>query len=411
MPTEVKMPQLGESTYEATIGKWLKKPGDEIERFEPLVELITDKVNVEMPSPIGGTLLKIVAAEGQTLPTGAVIALVETAQATAAEREAPAVTAPTDGERAPSGAEVPAVGLAEAAPRRGVGLRLSPLVSRLVDEHGIRPEELEQIEGTGAGGRITKNDLLKYLERRKAAPAAPKAPEVRPAAGDRLIALDAVRKAIADRMTRSKREIPHAYGIVEADVTELVRWYEANREPFLQQNSVRLTYTAFFVRAVVEAIKAFPAVNSQWSEQGIVQKAAMNIGVAVSLEDALVVPVIHNAEEKSVVGIARELDAVVRRAREGKLTLDDIQGGTFTITNPGVFGSILSMPIINHPQAAILATDAIVKKPVVRQDAIAIRAIMHLGLSFDHRVFDGAVAVRFLNKVKDCLEAVEPVTR
>lgn len=407
MPTEVRMPQLGESTYEATIGKWLKKPGDEIERFEPLVELITDKVNVEMPSPVGGQLLKIVAEEGQTLPTGAVIALVETAdgaEASARESPAPTEAAPTDGERAPVHAE--------GGPRRKGGLRLSPLVSRLVDEHDIRPEELEYLEGTGAGGRITKNDVLKYLQRRRAAPAptAPRPPEVRPAPGDRVIPLDAVRKAIADRLARSKREIPHAYGIVEADVTDLVRWYEANREAFQQKNGVRLTYTAFFVRAVVEALQAFPIVNSQWSEPGIVQKAAMNIGVAVSLEDALVVPVIHKAEEKSLVGIARDLDAVVRRAREGKLTLDDIQGGTFTITNPGVLGSILSMPIINYPQAAILATDAIVKRAVVRDDAIAIRAMMHLGLSFDHRVFDGAVAVRFLNKVKECLEVVKPVT-
>ncbi|MDR5683744.1 MAG: dihydrolipoamide acetyltransferase family protein [Armatimonadota bacterium] len=411
MPTEVKMPQLGESTYEATIGKWLKKPGDQIQRFEPLVELITDKVNVEMPSPVGGKLLEIVAEEGQTLPTGAVIALVETAE----PAQAPTAAAGTDGEEPQARQEVSAVGkAAEAAPRRAGGLRLSPLVSRLADEHGIHPEELARIEGTGAGGRITKNDVLRYLERRgaAAAPAAPpKPPEVRAASGDRVIPLDAVRRAIADRMARAKREIPHAYGVVEADVTELTRWYEANRDAFLAHNGVRLTYTALFVRAVVEGLKAFPIVNAQWSEQGIVQKGAMNIGVAVSFEDALVVPVIHHAEEKSLVGVARELDAIVRRTREGKLALDDVQGGTFTITNPGVFGSILSMPIINYPQAAILATDAIVKRPVVRDDAIAIRAIMHLGLSFDHRVFDGAVAVGFLNKVKECLEAVDPVTR
>jgi 2-oxoisovalerate dehydrogenase E2 component (dihydrolipoyl transacylase) len=403
MATDVRLPQLGESTYEATIGRWLKAPGDRVERFEPLVELITDKVNVEMPSPVAGRVVEIVAQEGQTLPVGAVIARVEE---DGAQAQPAAEAAAQPAEPAPPPAR-------EAAPERaGVG-RLSPLVSRLVEEHGITAEELRQIRGTGAGGRITKQDVMGYLERRKAA-SAPEAP--RPVVGptpaaEQKVPLSPLRRAIAERMSRAKREIPHAYGVVEADVTELVRWYTEHREAFERQHGVRLTYTAFFARAAVEALRAFPLVNAQWSEDGIVLKPHVNLGVAVSVEDGLVVPVIHRAEEKSLVGLARELEELARRAREGRLTLEDVQGGTFTLTNPGVFGSIWSMPIINYPQAAILATDAIVKRPVVRDDAIAIRSVMHLGLSFDHRVFDGAVAVRFLNHVKASLEAVDPVTR
>jgi pyruvate/2-oxoglutarate dehydrogenase complex dihydrolipoamide acyltransferase (E2) component len=406
MPVEVKLPQLGETTYEATVGRWLKQPGERVERFEPLVEIITDKVNVEMPSPESGTLLEILVPEGKTVSTGTTIALLETEKPAPERGAEPARPSPT-------AAAPPAEG-----PR---GLRLSPLVARLAREHGIPLAELERIPGSGAGGRITKQDLLRYIEQQKAAaPAAPppeapprEAPpvELRVAAGDQLITLDPIRRAIAERMSRSKREIPHAYGVVEADVTDLVRYYEANREAFERRHGVRLTYTAFFVRAAVEALRAYPIVNAQWTEEGILMKGSIHIGVAVAAPQGLVVPVIHHAEEKSLVGIARELDRLVSRAREGQLTLEDVQGGTFTVTNPGVFGSIWSMPIINHPQAAILATDAIVKRPVVREDAIAIRSVMHLGLAFDHRVFDGAVAVQFLNKVKECLEAVDPVTR
>ncbi|MDR7596796.1 MAG: dihydrolipoamide acetyltransferase family protein [Armatimonadota bacterium] len=391
MATDVRLPQLGESTYEATIGRWLKSPGDRVERFEPLVELITDKVNVEMPSPVAGRLVEIVAQEGQTLPVGSVIARVE--------EEAPAQAQP----------EAPARGEAPAA------ARLSPLVSRLVQEHGITPDELAQIRGTGTGGRITKQDVLSYVERRKqqaaAQPVPPPAAPAAPVAEERRVPLSPVRRTIAERLSRAKREVPHAYGVVEADVTDLVRWFDAHREAFQQQHGVRLTYTALFARAAVEALRAFPVVNAQWADDAIVFKPHVNLGIAVSVEDGLVVPVVHRAEEKSLVGLARELEDLTRRAREGKLTLEDVQGGTFTLTNPGVFGSVWSLPIVNYPQAAILATDAIVKRPVVRDDAIAIRSVMHLGLSFDHRVFDGAVAVQFLNHVKASLEAVDPVTR
>ncbi|MDR7416650.1 MAG: dihydrolipoamide acetyltransferase family protein [Armatimonadota bacterium] len=382
MPVEVKLPQLGETVYEATVGKWLKRPGDRVERFEPLVELITEKVNVEMPAPLGGRLVEILVPEGQTVPTGTPIALMETEQPPPAE--------------------------GRAVEERS--LRLSPLVARLAREHGISREELERIPGTGAGGRITKHDLLRYLEQR----GTPSPAETAPVQGereDRLVPLDPLRRTIAERLSRSVREIPHAYALVEADVTDLVRYYERNREDFERRYGVRLTYTAFFLRAAVEALRAYPVVNAQWTEEGILLRGRIHIGVAVSTERGLLVPVIRDADEKSLVGIVRELDRLVRRAREGQLSLEEVQGGTFTLTNPGVFGSVWSMPIIHHPQAAILATDAITKRPVVRGEGIAIRSVMHLGLAFDHRVFDGEVAVRFLNRVKECLEAVDPVTR
>ncbi|MDR7504668.1 MAG: dihydrolipoamide acetyltransferase family protein [Armatimonadota bacterium] len=216
--------------------------------------------------------------------------------------------------------------------------------------------------------------------------------------------LTPLRRSIAQRMAQSKRDIPHAYGVVEADVTSLVRWREAHKEAWRVREGVNITLTAFFVRAAVEALRAFPVVNAVWTEEGILLRKAINIGLGIAVEDGLIVAVIKQADQKSLVGVARDIDRLSRRARDGTLTLEDVQGATFTITNPGVFGSIWSMPIIVPGQAAILATDAVVKRPVVRDDAIAIRDIMHLGLSFDHRVFDGAVAVQFLNRIKAKLE-------
>jgi len=390
MPVEVKLPQLGESVYEGTIGRWLKRPGDRVEQYEPLVEVITDKVNVEMPSPWKGRLVQILVEEGRTVPAGTPIALMEVEEGAAQEAPAPEV------------GEEPS----PARPREEARVRLSPLVRRLAAEHGIPEEELARIPGTGEGGRVTKEDLLRYIEGRRPAPPAmePRAVEARPAEGDTLIRLSPIRRTIAERMAQSKREIPHAYGIVEVDMTEIVRWREAHKEEWLAREGVNITYTAFIVRAAAEALRAFPIVNSTWTEEGILLRRSIHIGVGVAIEEGLIVPVIKNAEEKSLLGIARELAELTRKAREGKLTLEEVQGGTFTITNPGVFGSLLSLPIIVPGQAAILAVDAIVKRPVVRGDAIAIRDMMHLGLSFDHRIFDGAVAVQFLNHIKAKLE-------
>ncbi len=408
MATAVQMPQLGESTYEGTIGKWLKQPGDKVDRFEPLVEIITDKVNVEMPSPFGGTLTKVLVTEGTTVAVGTPIALMETSDA-----------APSgDGEGTRAVAQPQKIETRVAAAATGTagtkeeGPRLSPVVRKLAEEHGLPLSEIAQIQGSGTGGRVTKEDVLKYVETRRAAPAAraaapaPARPAPAPAAGDQLIKLTPLRRSIAQRMAQSKREIPHAYGVIEVDMTTLVRWREAHKDQWRAREGVNITYTAFFVKAAVEALKAFPAVNASWSEEGIILRKAINLGLGIALEDGLIVAVIKQADQKSLVGIARDLEVLGKKARDGKLTLDDVQGGTFTITNPGVFGSIWSMPIILPGQAAILATDAIVKRPAVRGDAIVIRDIMHLGLSFDHRIFDGAVADRFLHRIREKLESV-----
>ncbi len=461
MPTEVKMPQLGESVHEGTIGRWLKRPGEAIAKYEPLVEVITDKVNVEMPSPVAGVLQKILIEEGQTVAAGTAIALIEEAASPKMAAASPPVAeagrgspgalpaaarpASPDGERAAAPARAPAAGRA-----RDQAGRLSPLVRRLVEEHHIAPEELEAIERSGTGGRITKDDVLRYLETRDRAvpsaapsgvgqdvrvrvpapaavpsppaaargpsPAAPAAAAAPPGAaapprapGDQLHPLSALRRTIAERMARSKREIPHAYGVVEVDLTTLVRHREAHKAAWQAREGVNVSITAFVVRAASRALKAFPVVNSTFAPEGVVYKQAINIGVGVAVPDGLIVPVIKDADQRSVVGLAREIEAVVGRARQGKLTLDDVSGGTFTLTNPGVFGSIFSMPIINYPQAAILSADAIVARPAVVGEGIAIRDIMHLGLAFDHRIFDGAVAMQFLNYIKQQLAEFAPV--
>jgi 2-oxoisovalerate dehydrogenase E2 component (dihydrolipoyl transacylase) len=416
MPVEVKLPQLGESIHEGTIARWLKKPGDRIEKYEPLAEITTDKVNVEMPSPIGGLLLELLVPEGETRPVGSPIALIEmlAAEGPAGSSEAPApeAAAASGGRAAAEPARAP-----EAAPpaKTAAAARLSPLVRRLAEEHQIPTSILETLPGTGAGGRVTKDDILRFAASRPAAATVAQPVEVvpqaalpgavaAPTAGDEVLKLSPVRRAIAQRMAQSKREIPHAYGVIEVDMHAVVSWREAHKDAW-RRDGLALTYTAFFIRAASEALRAFPIVNAAWSDEGIVLRKAINIGVGIAIDEGLVVPVIRGADQLSLAGVARVLDDLTRRARAGRLTLDDIQGGTFTLTNPGVFGSIWSMPIIVPGQAAILATDAIVKRAVVRDDAIAIRPVMHLGLSFDHRVFDGAVAVQVLNHMKGWFEA------
>lgn len=434
MPTEVKMPQLGESVHEGTIGKWLKQPGERVAKYEPLVEVITDKVNVEMPSPLAGVLGQILVHEGKTVAAGTPIALIEEAGGQAARSS---VSAPAAAAAVPSGTGVPAASgdgrtaaVGDAA--RGGGARLSPLVRRLAEEHHLRIEELETIQGTGTGGRVTKDDVLRYLESRgsatpAAAPgAAPGEPGVAggpfaaPAAsagrvgvprapGDQLQPLSVLRRAIADRMSRSAREIPHAYGAVEVDLTALVRHREAHKAAWRAREGVNITLTAFVVRAVTRALRAYPLVNATFTPEGILVKQAIHVGVGVAVTDGLIVPVIKDADRRSVVGIAREIESLAGRARQGKLAPDDIAGGTFTLTNAGVYGSIYSMPIINHPQAAILSTDAVVRRPAVVGEGIAIREIMNVGLGFDHRVFDGALALQFLAHVKRQLEEFAPM--
>jgi 2-oxoisovalerate dehydrogenase E2 component (dihydrolipoyl transacylase) len=389
MPVEVKLPQLGESTYEGTIGKWLKQPGDRVERFEPLVEIITDKVNVEMPSPHGGVLTKVLIPEGQTVAVGTPIAVMET---TEAPTEAGPVLPP-----APASVE----GSAPRAPVTTEGVRLSPVVRNLAAERGVSVEEVAQIPGTGAGGRVTKEDLLAYLQRRTTARAAPTSLH----AGDQLLKLSPLRRSVAQRMAQSKREIPHAYGVIEVDLSTLVREREAHKDAWRAREGVNITYTAFFLRAAVDAVKAFPIVNSSWTEDGILLRKAVNLGIGIALEDGLIVAVIKAADQENLAGLAKQVEMLSGKAREGKLALEDVQGGTLTLTNPGVFGSIWSMPIIVPGQAAIIATDAIVKRPVVRDGAVVIRDIMHMGLAFDHRIFDGAIADQFLHGMRQKLES------
>jgi 2-oxoisovalerate dehydrogenase E2 component (dihydrolipoyl transacylase) len=382
-----------------------------------------------MPSPFAGVLQKILVQEGQTVATGTVIALVEESAVTARGVEAgtrpvPVSTSPEPASHTParpaSGAARPAppvradgahAGAGAAAQPRDRTLRLSPLVRRLAEEHRLPLEELETIKGSGADGRITKDDVLRYLETRTAGsapPAAPPAAAPPRATGDELRPLSPLRRTIAERMARSAREIPHAFGVIEVDVTTLVRHREAHKVIWRNREGVNVSITAFVVRAASRALRAFPIVNSTFTPEGILYKQAIHFGVGVAIPDGLIVPVIKNADQRSVVGLAREIDALVTRARQGKLTLDDVSGGTFTLTNPGVFGSLFSMPVINHPQAAILATDAIVRRPVVVGEGIAIRDILHLGIAFDHRVFDGAVAMQFLTHIKRQLEEFTP---
>jgi 2-oxoisovalerate dehydrogenase E2 component (dihydrolipoyl transacylase) len=466
MATEIKMPQLGESVHEGTLGRWLKQPGDTVAKYEPLVEVITDKVNVEMPSPFAGVLEQIVVQEGQTVTAGTVIATIrESAPASRAPQPAPAApsaappgapSTPRPAAPAPSTpAASPAVPRpsAPAAPAAPSGqrlgrdsLRLTPLVRRLAEEHGLGLHELEQIAGSGTEGRITKDDVQRYLETRGGRPAAPgprpgpapaavpvagaasvaaaaaapapagappQAPGAAPAAparapGDELRPLTALRRTIAERMARSKREIPHAYGVIEVDVTRVVRHRETHKAVWRTREGVNITLTAFIVRAVSRALRDIPVVNSTFTPDGVLCRHAVNVGIGVAIPEGLIVPVIRDADQKGVAGLGRDLEALSVRARAGKLTLDDVAGGTFTITNPGVFGSIFSMPVINHPQTAILSTDAVVRRPVVVGDGIAIREIMHMGLGFDHRAFDGAVAMQFLNHIKRQLESFSP---
>lgn len=438
MPTEIRMPQLGESVHEGTLGRWLKQAGDPVAKYEPLVEVITDKVNVEMPSPFAGVLDQILVQEGQTVTAGTVIATIRETGAPSravgpsAAAAAPPAAAPPPTPAAPAPSRLPpaaAAGAAGSAAQSREGLRLTPLVRRLAEEHGLGPEDLVQVPGTGAGGRITRDDVLRHLEARGSAtgtaapagapPRIPPAAPPRPAAGDgaarttapgdELRPLSALRKTIAERMARSKREIPHAYGVVEVDVTAIVRHRDAHKTAWRVREGINITLTAFVIRAVSRALRDIAVVNSTFTPDGVLCRHAINVGIGVAIPEGLIVPVIKDADQKSVAGIARDLEALSVRARAGKLTLDDVSGGTFTITNPGVFGSVFSMPVINHPQAAILSTDAVIRRPVVVGDGIAIREIMHVGLGFDHRAFDGAVAMQFLNHLKRQLEAFSPV--
>ncbi len=457
MPTPVKMPRLGESVAEGTIGSWLKNEGDWVERDESLAEIITDKINAELPSPVAGRLTKILVKVDETVPVGADIALIEEGAEVAAAppvvaapaREAASIESPVRANVAVMESRGAGVGngLRMASPLpsplRGEGRgeagveerqRISPLARRLAREHDI---DLNAIAGTGIGGRVRKEDILAYVAQREAAPVAavaqPVAPAARPVAipptpapvgaqfgappfpapamvGEEeveLITPSRMRLAIAEHMVRSKRTSPHATTVVEVDMTNIAKWLEKNKEDFKMREGYSISYVPFVMKAVCEGIRKFPLINSSWTEDNkIIVKKRINLGMAVATDEGLVVPTVYDADQYTIAGLAKQISAIAQRARANKLTVQDLQGSTFVVNNPGTFGTILSVPIINQPHAAILSMDAVVKRPVViEDDAIAVRSMMYLCLSFDHRILDGAGAGGFLQAVRTKLQS------
>jgi 2-oxoglutarate dehydrogenase complex dihydrolipoamide succinyltransferase (E2) component len=453
MPVTIVVPQLGESVVEGTIGKWLKKVGDPIAKDEPIVEIITDKINIELPAPSAGTLGQIMVPEGQVAqvgdPLGQILAQGESASAAPAPAKpqpaaaaagggghapqpaapsAPAAAAPAPSRPAPSSA--PAYATATAAPPSTDGMRLSPAVRKLAREHEV---DVAQIRGSGMEGRVTREDVLTYLEARKVAASAPalapagvpgRVPEATPqtkplkpipspaiaAAGTREVErkpLTNVRKKIAENMVRSRHTAAHCSTWDEVDMTNLVELRGRLKERVKQEYGISLTYMPFIMRAVVRALKEYPILNASMTDTEMELKKYYNIGVAVHRDQGLIVPVVHDADRKTLLQLAAEIDDLGRRARNDKLTLDDIQGGTFTITNAGMFGATASTPIINVPEVGILGVHLIQERPVVRDHRIAVRWMMTLVISFDHRLVDGTPAVQFLHRVKELLEDPE----
>jgi pyruvate dehydrogenase E2 component (dihydrolipoamide acetyltransferase) len=447
LATPVTMPQLGETVVEGTITKWLKKEGETVDRDEPLFEISTDKVDTEVPSPVGGKIVQIKVPEGETVSVGTELALIEAggdgqvAAAPAAEEAAPREG--EEPERGPAeetepittrpqpeeGRQPPAESTSRAATPFEAGARsqiLSPLVRRLAEENDV---DLAQVRGTGTGGRITKKDVMSFAETGQAAPAAdqgapaarlaaaPAAPpaeaparEAAPAprtiagAREEEVPLSRMRQAIARNMVASIQTSARAWNLVEVNMENVVRTREAAKDSFRQREGLNLTYMPFVARAVCEALLEFPDVNSELRQDHLVLKHYVNLGIAVALDEGLIVPVVKGADSMNLIGLARAINDVATRARSKKLVPDDVQGGTFTITNPGPFGSIISVPIINPPQCAILAFDAVEKRPVVEGDAIAIRHMVYLSMSWDHRIIDGATAAKFLGRLKQNLE-------
>ncbi|MEH7124448.1 dihydrolipoamide acetyltransferase family protein [Bacillus sp. JJ1773] len=426
---QIKMPQLGESVTEGTISKWLVSVGDKVNKYDPLAEVMTDKVNAEVPSSFTGTIKELIAEEGVAYAVGDVILTIETeGGGTADAPVTPQAEAAAPADKAgniPAASAVPAPSAEE-----GNKARYSPAVLKLSQEHGI---DLSLVTGTGAGGRITRKDLTKIIESgnipqasqpAQTETASPQpvasqaatqtavtekqtasAPNVPVLPGDIEIPVSGVRKAIAANMLRSKHEAPHAWTMIEVDVTNLVEYRNSIKNEFKKKEGFNLTFFAFFVKAVAQALKEYPQINSMWAGDKIIQKKDINLSIAVATEDALFVPVIKHADEKTIKGIAREINELAAKVRAGKLTSAEMSGGTFTVNNTGSFGSIQSNGIINYPQAAILQVESIVKRPVVMNNGmIAVRDMVNLCMSLDHRVLDGLVCGRFLQRVKEILE-------
>jgi 2-oxoglutarate dehydrogenase dihydrolipoamide succinyltransferase (E2 component) len=447
MATPVKMPRLGESVAEGTVGTWLKQEGDYVEKDESLAEIITDKINAELPSPIAGRISKILVNTDETVAVGVDIVLIEESLDASSSPPPQAAPGPDAAPvKSPAQAATPVIKESPASVatssepngRRAQTLhadeeerqRISPLARRLAHEHGI---DLNTIEGTGAGGRVRKEDILAYLEQQQAASAQSATPAVQVAAStaapiapaptyapppslpsesvagadEELVTPSRMRLAIAEHMVRSKHTSPHATTVVEVDMTNIAKWLEKNKDEFKRRNGYGISFVPFVMKAVCEGIRKFPLMNSSWTaDNKIIVKKRINLGIAVSTDAGLLVPTLYDADQFTLAGLARQVNALAQRARSNKLTIQDMQNSTFVVNNPGVFGTIISVPIINQPHAGILSMDAVVKRPVViEDDAIAVRSMMYLCLSFDHRIMDGAGAAGFLQAVRTRLQS------
>ncbi|MGZ9225120.1 MAG: dihydrolipoamide acetyltransferase family protein [Anaerolineales bacterium] len=402
MATKVLVPLLGEGVEEVTVIKWLKKEGDSVNELEPLLEVNTDKVDTEIPAPASGTVLKILAEEGVPAKVGAILAFIGN----------PGENVEVSSALTKSGSKVESrtsesfqVQPATLDVQRSTDLGfISPVVAKIAAEHGVN---LQQVQGTGLNGRITKNDVLNFVESGKST--TPQStqhatPVVTPIAGDQLIKHTVIRKQIADHMVMSKHTSPHVLTVMEADMSRVAKHRSVNKEIFAR-DGVNLTFTAYFMMAIVAGLKAYPNVNSSWTDEGILLHKAVNIGMATSLgAEGLIVPVIKAADNLSLLAMARAVNDLANRARSKKLQPDDVKGGTFTLTNHGISGSLFAFPVINQPQCGILGVGAMQKRVVVIDDAIAIRPMVYLSFVFDHRILDGASADAFLAKLKETLE-------
>lgn len=460
MSTQIVMPQLGESVAEGVIGKWLKQEGDAIAKDEPIVEVVTDKVNAEIPSPVAGTLIRVSAAEGETVAIGQEIAVIgdagETAPSSGGQPQAESRSMPSGGQEPPPRASD---GAASTPPARSDGgpataamtavmapsatqsdgdrraVRSSPLVQKLAAEHNV---DLTHVPGTGIGGRVSKRDILRFIEGGAASPETAPASAVpssmpslaaepitngaaKPTAGpaaaappaasqpagpnEEYVPISPVRRMIAQHMVKSKFTMPHATSMIEVDMTLVVQYRDAQRSQWQQAQGISLSFMAFVALATVEALRQYPFVNSEWGEDKIILKRNINLGLAVAAQNGLIVPSIKNADRLSLGGMAHAINDLTTRARNGKLTPDDVSGGTFTLNNTGAIGSVWSVSVINYPQAGILSADAIVKRVrVMPDDSIAIRHMMNLCMSFDHRTLDGAQVADFMQFIRRRLE-------
>ena len=392
--TTLKMPQLGESVTEGTVDRWLKQEGDMVRHDEPIVEVVTDKVNAEIPSPFEGRLVRIEVQAGQTVPIGAALAELEVEGAT----PAPPPPKPAEPRAEQPRATAPPAPAADHA-------RVSPAVRKLVQDHNL---DLSQITGSGPGGRVSREDVQAYLAS-KPAPvpvAAPRAGE----RGDELVRISVVRRQIAEHMVRSVSTSPHAWSLREVDVTKLQAYREASKDEFSQRHGFPLSYVPFFVQIVSDALLKNPYLNSTWTDDGIVLHHFVNMGIAVALPDALIVPVIKDADLMGFTDLAHAINDIANRARNKQLKPEDVRGGTFTLNNTGALGSVAGQSIINQPQAAILSTESIRKRPVVVNDEVVVRPIMNLTMSFDHRIIDGLAASRFMSDVSKGIEEWSPAS-